>query len=1001
MNNTLRITAALCVLMEALSVAEAQEISESTASEVARSHFSSLLEQPSQQRRAPGRAQAEPRLAYTGLSESGKAFYVFNNDGGEGYVIVGADQIMKPVIGYCTEGSFDYDNMPDNMRWWLSQYQTEFDSLKLKKAVPAALHTQRKAPSRQARQSIPGLITTKWGQSYPYNCMVPLPEYQNYQHYLTGCVATAMAQVMNYHKYPVHGTGTFGYSPFIVWGGEVSHFEADFENTYYDWDNMKDSYSNGYTKAEAEAVGTLMYQAGVSVKMSYGYSASGAKSIDVAQGIARHFGYNKNTYMAVRSAYTNQDWEDLIYSELAAGRPLYYDGVDSEDNGHAFVCHGYDAETDMYLFNWGWNGVDDGYYSITGSYATDETGRYIDYHREQAALIDLRPDTGEEQILNYRATDFRFTFGDYGYYEDYYECIGPQWNTFADYDLSNYMTQKVPTGMETSIVYRDLATGEMTENSKKIDVYDEEENIFYYRVPYYFEYCGMDVIEHDGEYEVVPVARLKGQEKWSVLTSKYPLPRLRIIGVDGTKYSANVRLDGAEMEVRRHLTFSADNLYKGSFEYSSTDESIATVNDKGVVTGMSPGKTTIKVHVYGNSYFNEEDFEFPITVLPTDCMFDLELTTINLGEEVQIWRNANYKGNVVYQSLNTNVATVDANGFITGRNVGNAEINVINPATGEKWTFIVYVIPSGVDGLYLSDIYIMNDGIVTSNNSYINFWVQNVGREPIVNEYFGYIEDHGTTHYIYNVNLQPGEKRHYYIDLSWSVLNCNDSNPHTIRFQKERKLSAFDSEYLPMQVDGKDEFELYVYPEMSFSRTFSNWKTICMPFDYYITSKVTAYHVAGSVGNQLILEEVEDGLLKRNHSYVVSASSSVSTTFYGPELDNEYAASADGMLTGAVKEGVTIANGDYILARKNGDWGFYKATAEEIGTEVQKYTSIIRIDPNSDKFKQNDVFYLTLSMDADVNLDSSVDVGDIITIINQKLPTPKVEELKTLILNRP
>ena len=341
-------------------------IAQEVSIDVARSRTLDFL---SRQSIGPKFAKGTPsstdlNLAYTSKSEAKTCFYVFNIGNDNGFVIAGGDEAALEILGYCDHGSFDYDTANPAFKWWLDQYTEQIAHAEVSTSSP------RKAKAQTAeRNSIGPLIKTKWYQSYPYNSEIPVYDKHGYRYY-TGCVATAMAQVMKYWEHPKRGTGSHSYVN-STYGEDSDVFEANFGETTYDWDNMIEKYSLGsqevnYTEEEAKAVGTLMYHAGVSVNMGYTTDQSWAYSHDVPFALITYFGYDKSISNELRKYYSDEAWSELIYNELNEGRPVLYSG-----GQHAFICDGYDTEDDMFSFNWGWNGNEDGYYALNGSSFSD------------------------------------------------------------------------------------------------------------------------------------------------------------------------------------------------------------------------------------------------------------------------------------------------------------------------------------------------------------------------------------------------------------------------------------------------------------------------------------------------------------------------------------------------------------------------------------------------------------------------------------------------------
>ena len=274
-----------------------------------------------------------------------------------GFAVVSADDLVPEVLGVST--SDDSEGRNANFQWWLNA-ASEAVNYAVQNNIQ--LTTTKPDPSLYPTEVGP-LLTTRWDQETPYNNMCPT--YSGSTKCLTGCVATAMAQVLNYHKTPEHGEGqrTIYYPHGNHSGQAVS---ANFSEDYYDWNNMLDDYSTtSYTKEQADAVALLMRDCGVAADMEYGgpSDGSGAYSQDAAAGLRKYFGFAE-AQCVERDYYKETTWMNMVYRELSENGPMYYGGADAYGKGgHAFVLHGYRADGKV-LVNWGWSGSDDGYYDI-------------------------------------------------------------------------------------------------------------------------------------------------------------------------------------------------------------------------------------------------------------------------------------------------------------------------------------------------------------------------------------------------------------------------------------------------------------------------------------------------------------------------------------------------------------------------------------------------------------------------------------------------------------
>jgi hypothetical protein len=381
-----RASLALLMMMLTATTVWAEQVTEEQARQQAQD-FLTKLQPTNKVRRAQG---TTPQIAAT-CQVSG--LYVFNVDGG-GFVIVSNDDRTIPVLGFSNTGSIDPDNMPDNMRAWLQGYADEIAWLQQNNITMAA-GTRTSAPRRAGGHStaaISPLLTTTWNQDAPYNNLCPF--YEKNQKSVTGCVATAMAQVMNFHQWPKEATKAI---PGYITEASIDLTEG-LPATTFDWANMKDSYADDYTADEANAVATLMQYCGYSVQMDYGPS-SNARADVVAEALKKYFDYDINTTEYVlRDSYSAEEWADMIYHEIANNRPVVYAGNELNNGaGHAFVCDGYkyENETDFFHINWGWGGSKDNYFVLSaldpyspGISGSTSTKGFIE---KQEAIIGIQP----------------------------------------------------------------------------------------------------------------------------------------------------------------------------------------------------------------------------------------------------------------------------------------------------------------------------------------------------------------------------------------------------------------------------------------------------------------------------------------------------------------------------------------------------------------------------------------------------------------------------------
>lgn len=340
--------------------------------------------------RIPLRTSEPLQLVYTATAdEQNNAFYIFNR-ADKGFIISGADDKLPIVIGYADKGSFDSKNIPANVSWWLEEYRKEIEAFlsNSNQTVYNIITTK----STENKIAISPLITTAWNQDEPYWDLCPVDRTTQNRSY-TGCTATAMAQVMNFHKYPEKGFGSYVYFTNKI-DGTLSF---DFENTQFDWKNMMNSKEQMITEDSRKAVATLMFACGVAINSGYSSTGTGAASVLIPWALHKYFGYDGNAHEEQRKQYSREAWENLVYSELAASRPMVYTGQGS--GAHAFVCDGYDGNGKFHI-NWGWGGAYDGYFALS---ALNPAGQGIGgssggYNSEQTIIYGIQPQKDSNNI---------------------------------------------------------------------------------------------------------------------------------------------------------------------------------------------------------------------------------------------------------------------------------------------------------------------------------------------------------------------------------------------------------------------------------------------------------------------------------------------------------------------------------------------------------------------------------------------------------------------------
>jgi hypothetical protein len=345
-----------------LSTVQAAPVDSLTAKNLARDYWGGITRTPVERLK-----DLPVEIEYTAISEeSGFAntplvCYYIVNVGQSGFVIIAGDNRITPVLGYSTESRFETNGMPENVRYWLEGIRSEIAHAlneNVLTATPKITYQWNHLAELAGAKSVvvDALIQTTWNQSKYYNQQCPADTAGPDGHVFTGCVATAMAQIIRYWEWPWSGfnshTYTCNYGPLTV----------DYSSAVYNYDNMPTILDSSSTAAQIDAVAMLSSHCGVSVNMNYNPDGSAAYSYDVPSALMQYFAYPSGISFLYKEDYTAAEWDTILQNELNHSRPVYY-AASSDEGGHAFICDGYDNDG-TYHINWGWNGSNDGYFLI-------------------------------------------------------------------------------------------------------------------------------------------------------------------------------------------------------------------------------------------------------------------------------------------------------------------------------------------------------------------------------------------------------------------------------------------------------------------------------------------------------------------------------------------------------------------------------------------------------------------------------------------------------------
>lgn len=398
------------------------------------------------------------------ITLSQESYYVFPNANSKGFTIVSGDDRLPEIVGYSSQGSYDENNLPEGFVSFMKAYQNLYNKVNLGDAEALknlaeikAWRNKKNASAASTSAVAPLLGNIEWDQTSPYNNMCP--RYDSVHVAATGCVATAMAQVMAYYKYPKQLKADI---PGYVnrWNGIPMEIPTiTREEGVYDWDNMLPKYNKeaNATQQQKDAVAKLMYHCGAAVQMNYGLESAAAVS---ATKLAKYFGYDADLMMDLsRSSFTLDKWMQIIDTELAAGRPVLYGGQAS-DGGHQFICDGKDGEG-LYHINWGWSGSQNGYFDLSllnpEKGGTGSGNSMEGYNRLCSMTIGIAPDNGVVDAPLATVPDIKAM--NYGFLEtttkDTRENPDEAFDFWLDYGLGNQTYQAFSGYVALGILQKD------------------------------------------------------------------------------------------------------------------------------------------------------------------------------------------------------------------------------------------------------------------------------------------------------------------------------------------------------------------------------------------------------------------------------------------------------------------------------------------------------------------------------------------------------------------
>ena len=518
-------------------------------------------------------------VVFDATNKDGQPYiYAVSRADQKGYVLVSGDDRFAKVLGYSQNRRFDEQEMPENMRAWLQGYIDEMRYLESIDYHP----TLRSVSSEKA--PIAPLITSMWGQDSPYNDACPLDDGERSA---TGCVATAMSQLINYHiqHYGAPKATIAEIEGYISKDRQLKVDTIPAGTALPDGSLLLDTYGEEASEAEKAAVAQLMLLCGTSVHMNYTYDGSGANSDLVPDALVSKFGFDNTTRLICRSDYTYAEWMDIIYDELAAARPVFHRGA-SSSGGHAFIADGY--KDGLFHINWGWYGNANDYFALSVMNPDDEgqigaSNSSDGYTINQKVIIGTQINSGETWKApicltheNYRVEGRKVKFSIYndtGETRSFEAAVG-----FID-EAGVITPIKGTTKTYTDVEHGDCINASRTiptnidlaNTTKKISPISREVD-----TEIWYTGKNTDVYYFLAEYDAEGVPTLTAHPSVQLTASEITVPTSKFIS------DAQV--------VKCHITNTGDEFYGSLYLFASTDE---TKGDYVSILGVTilPDKT--------------------------------------------------------------------------------------------------------------------------------------------------------------------------------------------------------------------------------------------------------------------------------------------------------------------------------------------------------------------------------------------------------------------------
>ena len=660
--------------------------------------------------------KASPRRAAGIGTTDANYYYVFNNEGGKGFTIVSGDDLMPEIVGYSDQGSFAEENMPENVKSFLRAYEQTLD--KVAEGDAKALQIVDELKARRAESNDVYTVgdillgNIKWNQTKPFNLLCPTfrNEYGYDTNWPTGCTATAIAQIMMYHKWPKELTVDIPDYTTKVFDTEYSWegVKIEPEGHPYDWDNMLENYFDEeryplYTDEQALAVARLMNDAGRALKTEYGYT-SYANSIAPFSALTEYFGYDPDLIQLIyRETVSLSQWIDILKKEINERRPICYVGQ-STGGGHSFVCDGYDSN-DYFHINWGWGGNCNGFFDITvlnpnSNSGTGASSTKDGYNMQNTIIVGIQPDNG---IVDEPLWDLPIL------------CVEKTDNQQINKSKRQDQTQKftVSPGLKIANWSGKTFDGAIgfanIDNDGNMTIINKTEGILLKPNYYYYYNFKLDYAFPVGKNTVVVVEKPKGSPEWRMA---------------GCATSCAITLLATETE----LAFAEPELL--SLNVLSEEITAGNGEVEVEITNNTDVDYYGRVHVFvtdtKDEYEENADNLEPANSIPLaldkgkSVKKSVALTTTDMNKEFWLtFRDDN--GNIVGGSAIKTVANSEPTFVITGYSIDGEEITYDSEITNKQTYFGVFdMVLAHNDEAPTIEIHVKNVGSDGTFSTYIH-----------------------------------------------------------------------------------------------------------------------------------------------------------------------------------------------------------------------------------------------------------------------------------------